>query len=106
MAAGDAYTARYDRIIEEFKDVKKCVDDSILWAETLEDIFHHTCRYISHCAGAGISFNPSKFRFGAEEVEFLGFMITKEGVRPTDEYISSIRDFPEPKRWLADHLCW
>ena len=97
LAAGDAYTARYDRIIEEFKDVKKCVDDSILWAETLEDIFHHTCRYISHCAGAGISFNPSKFRFGAEEVEFLGFMITKEGVRPTDEYISSIRDFPEPK---------
>ena len=97
LAAGDAYTARYDRIIEGFKDMKKCVDDSILWSRTLEDIFHHTCKYISHCAGAGISFNPSKFRFGMEEVEFVGFKITKNGVQPTEEYIASIRDFPEPK---------
>ena len=97
LAAGDAYTARYDRIIADFKDVKKCVDDSILWADTLEEIFSHTCKYISHCAAAGISFNPTKFRFGAEEVEFLGFQITKDGVQPTEKYIDSIRDFPEPK---------
>ena len=97
LAAGDAYTARYDRIIADFKDVKKCVDDSILWANTLEEIFSHTCKYISHCAEAGISFNPSKFRFGADEVEFLGFQLTKEGVQPTEKYIDSIRDFPEPK---------
>ena len=77
--------------------MKKCVDDSILWAKDLEGIFHHTCKYISHCAEAGISFNSSKFRFGAEEVEFLGFQLTKDGVQPTEKYIASIRDFPEPK---------
>ena len=97
LAAGDAYTARYDRIIADFQDVKKCVDDSILWANTLEEIFNHTCKYISHCAEAGISFNPTKFRFGADEVEFLGFQLTKDGVQPTEKYIDSIRDFPEPK---------
>jgi hypothetical protein len=96
LAAGDAYTARYDSIISGFKNVKKCIDDSILWGDDLEEIFHHTCRYISHCASAGITFNPSKFVFGAEEVEFLGFQLTRDSVKPTDTYLASIRDFPEP----------
>ena len=96
LAAGDAYTARYDSIIADFDNVKKCIDDSILWADNLEQIFHHTCRYISHCASAGISFNSSKFVFGAEEVEFLGFQLTKDAVKPTDTYLASIQDFPEP----------
>jgi hypothetical protein len=96
LAAGDAYTARYDSIIADFDNVKKCIDDSILWADNLEQIFHHTCRYISHCASAGISFNSSKFVFGAEEVGFLGFQLTKDAVKPTDTYLASIQDFPEP----------
>ena len=96
LAAGDAYTARYDSIIAGFNNVKKCIDDSILWAENLEQIFHHTCSYISHCASAGISFNSSKFVFGAEEVEFLGFQLTKDSVKPTNTYLASIQDFPEP----------
>ena len=30
-------------------------------------------------------------------MEFLGFQLTKDGVQPTEKYIASIRDFPEPK---------
>ena len=30
MAAGDAYTERFDRIISEFSDKTKCVDDTAL----------------------------------------------------------------------------
>ena len=31
ISAGDGYTDRTDRIIADFPNVKKCVDDSILW---------------------------------------------------------------------------
>ena len=32
-AAGDGYTSRYDKITAEVQNMKKCEDDSILWAD-------------------------------------------------------------------------
>jgi hypothetical protein len=34
--------------------------------------------------------------FAKETVEFAGFKITMEGIRPTDKYIEAIRNFPTP----------
>ena len=80
VVAGDAYTARYDDIVA---DMRKCVDDSILWAEGMEGMFSQTCEYISHCARAGVTFNIDKFVFGAREGEFVGFWLDQTSVRPT-----------------------
>ena len=43
LAAGDAYTERYDRIISEIEDKTKCVDDALLWKSNIKDQFFHTC---------------------------------------------------------------
>ena len=43
MAAGDAYTARYDKIVKNFNQRKQCVDDTLLWDKTLEENFRRTC---------------------------------------------------------------
>ena len=42
ISAGDGYTDRMDRIIGDFPDVKKCVDDSILWSTDIEKNFHQS----------------------------------------------------------------
>jgi hypothetical protein len=34
--------------------------------------------------------------FAKETVEFAGFEITKEGIKPTDKYIEAIRNFQTP----------
>ena len=96
LAAGDAYTARYDSITKGFKQMEKCVDDTLLWDWSLEENFNRTCEYLTHCAGHGITFNEDKFCFGRKEVEFLGFMLTKDSVKPSPEFLKSIQEFPEP----------
>ena len=63
----------------------------------MEDIFHKTCAYISLCSDAGITFNPDKFIFGQKEVEFLGFHLSEDGVRPSDKFLQAVSDFPEPR---------
>ena len=63
MAAGDAYTERYDRIISEVEDKTKCVDDTILWKNSISDSFFHTCQYLTICSRNGIVFNKEKFCF-------------------------------------------
>ena len=42
-------------------------------------------------------FSPQKFRFARREVEFAGFLITENGIKPAAKYTESIRDFPTPK---------
>ena len=56
-----------------------------------------TCRYLELCSKNGITFNPLKFQFAEDNVEFLGFEITKDSVRPSAAMLDSIRNFPVPR---------
>lgn len=96
IAAGDAYTHRFDEIIKDFPRHTKCVDDSLLWDDSIESAFFHTVNFITLCSKNGIIFNPSKFEFAKDVVEFVGFCITENGMRPSQQMLSSIKNFPTP----------
>ena len=38
MATGDAYTERFDKIIAEFENKAKCVDNTLLWSKDVEEL--------------------------------------------------------------------
>ena len=73
----------------------RCVDDSLLWEETIREHFWATCRYIDLCARNGVIFTPKKFQF-AKDTDFAGFTITKNSIKPTTTMIASIAEFPIP----------
>ena len=95
LSAGDGYTARFDKIAAEIDQRKQCVDDSLLYDSTITDQFFRTCRFLTLCSN-GIIFNWKKFIFAQKEVNYLGFEITADSVRPSKSYLQSIRDFPQP----------
>lgn len=39
---------------------------------------------------------PIKCKFALSELEFLGHMVDKHGVRPLAERVAAVRDFPTP----------
>ena len=95
--SGDAYTARFDKVTQDFTNVVRCINDSLIWADNVKDMFDSTCRYISVCAKGGIKFNKKIFRFSQDEVEYVGFKITKDAIIPADSMTEAIRNFPQPK---------
>ena len=97
LAAGDAYTRRYDEIIKDVKDKVKCIDDALLYDRDIESSFFHTWDYLTLCAENGITVNLPKFQFCQDEVTFAGLKITSTGICPADSTLSAIRDFPTPK---------
>ena len=105
MAAGDAYTERFDRIISDFKDKTKCVDDALLWSTDVSVSFKQTCEFLTHCSRNGIVFNPTKFQFCQDEVDFAGFTIGRDSVKPAPKIMDSIRSFPVPKT-ISDIRGW
>ena len=107
LSAGDGYTARYEKITEGITQRKQCVDDSLLYDKTIREQLFRTCSFLTLCSSNGIIFNKEKFQFSQKEVEYLGFEITADSVRPSETYLQSIRDFPQPtditgiRSWLG-----
>ena len=110
LAAQDAYNHRFDLITRDFKNKKRCVDDTILWGDTVEENFFRTCDYLTLTVGAGIIMNPEKFLFSKKR----GFELKDDGVEPGREIPKSILEFPRPRdisgirSWfgLVEQVAW
>ena len=105
IASGDGYTRRYDEIVADIPHKTKCIDDALLWADDLEDSFFQAVHWLDICGRNGITLNPEKFVFGADVVEFAGFEITRNDVRPCQRYLQAILNFPTPKD-ITDVRSW
>ena len=44
----------------------------------------------------GVIFNPEKFEFAEEVVDFAGHTVTLDSIKPTTKMIKAIQDFPTP----------
>ena len=96
MASGDAYNQRFDAIISDFKNKVKCVDDTCMWAISIETPFFQACEWLDLCARNGITLNPKKFQFAQDTVDFAGLTITPTNIRPSAKFLDAIRNFPTP----------
>ena len=98
MASGDGYNQRYDNIIADVARKSKCVDDVIMWDndESIADHWWRIIDYLILVGSNGIILNPKKFQFCQREVNFAGFLITQDDVKPLPKYLDGIRNFPRP----------
>jgi len=105
IASGDGYSRRFDEIVADFRNKSKCIDDTIMWSDTLGESFFQACEWLDLCGKNGITQNPRKFNFGQDTVEFAGFEITRDSVRPCKKYLQAILDFPTPRN-ITDIRSW
>jgi hypothetical protein len=105
LSAGDAFTQRLDIKTEGIERLERCVDDNLLYDMTIEEQFFRVCDYLALCARDGVIFNPKKFQFAEDVVDFLGFTVTASGVTPTSGFMKNILNFPSPKN-ITDVRSW
>ena len=105
LSSNDAYTRRYDEVIKDVPRKVKCVDDVLLWDESIKSAFFHAWDYLTLCANRGIVINKEKFKFCRDEIEFAGLQISNTGVCPAPTLLSAIADFPVPQN-ITDARSW
>ena len=96
IAAGDGYTNRFDEITVGLKNQTRCIDDTAIWDDDIRSCYNKTCEFLTRCGKAGIVFNKDKFQFAQQEIDFLGFRVTNEEVKPGKKFIEAVSDFPRP----------
>ncbi len=72
-------------------------DDICVFSETAEDYVRDVALVLDRLIKAGLTVSPSKCKFARSETKFLGFLVSRDGVKPNPEAVSAVSDFPRPK---------
>jgi hypothetical protein len=73
------------------------IDDIIVFGKNLEDHIKNLSMVLNALSKANFKIQPDKSEFLRKEVSFLGFTITKEGIKPSEDKVLAIKEYPEPK---------
>lgn len=96
LASGDAFTHRFDKVTMGFQNVKRVVDDSLVFADNIPDAFAKTAQYLSLIGKNGILQNPDKFVFCRQTIDWAGIRIGPDSVMPLSSHTEAILGFPSP----------
>lgn len=80
--------------IGKFLDIY--IDDLIIYSENEEDHVRHIEWVLRKLQEANMRVNLEKSHFFQTEVEYLGFIISVEGIRTCPSKVEAIANFPEP----------
>ena len=69
------------------------VDDALLYNDSMKANFRHTFDYLKLCRDNGIMFSCEKLQFCEIEVEFAGFRVTADGVKPSRQILATLPTF-------------
>ena len=74
---------------------KKIVDDTIIWALTLEELQERSVIILKRCRDVNITISLNKLELG-KKMTFAGHIISQAGIRPDDSKYKAIAEFPIP----------
>ena len=73
------------------------IDDIIIFSKSVEEHLAYLEEVFRRLRDANVKLNPKKWSFVKQKVEYLGHVVTPDGVIPNPEKVRVVRDFPVPK---------
>ena len=80
----------------KWKCVMAYIDDFIIYSKTFEEHLNHLEAVFKKLQEFGIFAKITKCRFGLPDLEFLGHVVSKDGVKADPKKISAVRELPTP----------
>lgn len=72
------------------------LDDILVFSKTLEEHISHVKEVLECLQAADLQLKPEKCEWHKEEVEFLGYVVGRNGVKMSEEKIRVIKEWPTP----------
>lgn len=88
--------------IEEGK-IKIYLDDLLLGTKTMKEHLELLAQILQRLSEYGLKLQMNKCKFACDEIEYLGFIVSKDGIRPGREKTLAIEKFPVPKNSKEVH---
>ena len=73
------------------------LDDVLIFSKDPEEHLKHIETIFKRIRQHWLKLKLKKCTFFKEEADYLGFVISKDGIKPDSKKVEAIRDLPEPK---------
>lgn len=73
------------------------LDDVIIPAKDWTELLDRLRLVLNAFREAKLTLNIKKCEFGKQEIDYLGFIVCEDGLKPGPRKLSAVKDFPEPK---------
>jgi transposase InsO family protein len=94
----DIFQERMGELFAGMEFARAYIDDLlVLSSSTLEDHLDKLEQVLHRLQEAGLKVNASKSFFAREELEYLGYWITQEGIKPLNKKVEAINNLAAPK---------
>jgi len=72
------------------------LDDIIVYARSQEELLERLHIVLNRLREVGLKVKPSKCEFFKTQIQFLGHMVSAQGIQPLPEKVQAIHDWPKP----------
>ena len=98
VGAPSTYQRLMDGILSGLKGISCFVylDDIIIFSSNIMEHANRLSEVLQRLRDANLKAHPLKCSFAVDSIEYLGHIVTKDGVLPDPAKIKAIREFPTP----------
>ncbi|XP_026530759.1 uncharacterized protein K02A2.6-like, partial [Notechis scutatus] len=86
-----------ERLLQGIKGVVPYFDDVLIAAPTRSQLEKHLRMVLQKFKDAGLKVKKEKCQLCTERVEFLGYLLDKQGIHPTEKKLAAIKNAPRPR---------
>ena len=90
------YNRRMDEALIGIQNIRKIVDDIIIYDRTYEEHVKHVREVLERCRQIKISLKREKFVFAQPKAKFSGYIVGPDGFAADPSLTKAIREFPRP----------
>jgi len=95
--APDVFQAKMGTLFQDLEYVRAYIDDLlILSSSTFEDHLDKLGQVLQRLQEKGLRINAPKSTFATDEIEYLGYTLTRDGIKPQTEKVSAILALQPP----------
>ena len=92
------FQALINKVLKELhKFAMAYLDDIIIFSKSEEEDLEHLRIIFQRLKAAGLKLKGSKYDFMKKHIQYLGHLISEEGIQPLPEKLESIKTMPAPR---------
>ena len=94
----DIFQENMSNLFADFDFVREYIDDLLITTSgSLEDHLQKVEQVLQRLKKAGLTVNAKKSKFCRSEVEYLGYLITREGIKPQAKKVQALHNMATPR---------
>ena len=86
-----------DQVLQGMSNAIAFVDDIIVFSNSPDEHVNHLNELFSRLKNFGVIVNPTKSQFALSKLQFLGHVVTANGIKPLPSKVEAIQKCPLPK---------